>query len=177
MGTLCRATTGFLFLVSTVIMNHPRNMGLTEEMLPLNQASLVQGVFILGLTDGGRHSIYWIQKTCCLSLYLVLLSTEQEILPQGVWGDGKDERLHVLPELPPSQPAPGLTAICCCSRIVSKPLTLSWESSLRQSPFFYQASSLDLKPLINLFSHPWTYLQPDKPFLPAGTFNLPTPII
>lgn len=75
---------GFLFLVSTVIMNHPRNMGLTEEMLPLNQASLVQGVFILGLTDGGRHSIYWIQKTCCFSPYLVLLSTVQEILPQGV---------------------------------------------------------------------------------------------
>jgi len=47
---------GFLFLASTVVMNHPQYMGLIEEMLPLNQANPVQGIFMPRLTDGGRHS-------------------------------------------------------------------------------------------------------------------------
>lgn len=46
----------FLFLVFTVIMNPPQYMGLRKEMLPLNQAYLVQGTFILTLTHKGRHS-------------------------------------------------------------------------------------------------------------------------
>lgn len=75
---------GFLFLASTVIMNHPQYMGLIEEMLPLNQASLVHGIFILGLTHGSRHLIYWRQKTYCFSLSLVLLSTVQAVLLGGV---------------------------------------------------------------------------------------------
>ena len=36
-------------------------------------------------------------------------------------------------------------------------------SSPRQSPSPHRASPLDQKLLINLFSHPWTYLQPNDP--------------
>lgn len=46
----------FLFLASTVIMNHPQYMGLIEEMLPSNQACIAQVIFTLILTNGGRHS-------------------------------------------------------------------------------------------------------------------------
>lgn len=56
MRTLCGATMVLLFLASTIIMNPPRYMELRKEMLPLNQVCLVQGIFILTLTHGGRHS-------------------------------------------------------------------------------------------------------------------------
>ena len=98
---------GFLFLASTVIMNHPQYMGLIEEMLPLNQARLVHGIFILGLTHGSRHSIYWRQKTYCLSLSLVLLSTVQESCQEGFEEMGKmrgptssQSSLSLLPSSP-----------------------------------------------------------------------------
>lgn len=67
----------FLFLASTVIRNPPRYMGLRKEMLSLNQAGLVQGIFILTLTHKGRHSNLLDTE----NLFLVLLSTVQKIFP------------------------------------------------------------------------------------------------
>lgn len=75
-----------------------------------NQACLVQGIFILTLTHGGRHSNLLDTGNLCLAL----LSTVQEIFSKGFEDIGK-MRDHILPELKIPQPLPGFIAFPHCS--------------------------------------------------------------
>lgn len=102
--TLCSATAAFWLWRPPSLWVILGIRGLQQKCC-LVQAGPVQGIFIQLVEV--EIPVYWMQKTCCFSLYLVLLSTAQEILPTGVWGDRKDERLHVCPELTSSQPSPG----------------------------------------------------------------------